>query len=170
MGEGGAGGSGVVLIYFTSNQIIIPLPEITISPSYIQFSDGSQQVTAPGYQLIPPPIVLFPIKTTVTNISNISPLPIGVWLLEGQIHINLSAIPSNFWLRLGFSYSSTTFDSSGNYIQDYSIVTSGNTYARITGVINQTTNSPMYLLSQYGESSSVTVTTNSVNFKGTRIA
>ena len=84
--------------------------------------------------------------------------------------LNLSANPSNFWLRLGFSYSSTSFDSSGNYIQDYSIVFSGNTYARITGVINQTTNSTIYLLSQYGQTNSVTVTTNSAQLRYTRIA
>ena len=166
---GGTGGSGVILIYFTSNQII-PLSQITISPSYIQFPDGSQQVVAPGQQIVSSNTSLAQIGTSITNIKNIVPLPIGIWLLEGQVSINLSANPSNFWLRLGFSYSSTNFDSSGNYIQDYSIVSSGNSYARISGVINQTTNSTIYLLGQYGETSSVIVTTNSAQLRYTRIA
>ena len=163
--NGGSGGSGVVLLYFT-----YPPPEIAISPSYIQFPDGSQQVVAPGQQIVSSNTSLTSIGTSITNIQNIVPLSIGVWLLEGQVSINLSANPSNFWLRLGFSYSSTSFDSSGNYIQDYSIVSSGNSYTRITGVINQTTNSTIYLLGQYGQSSSVTVTTNSAQLRYTRIA
>ena len=150
--------------------ISTPLSQIAISPSYIQFPDGSQQVVAPGQQIVSSNTSLNSIGISPTIIQNISPLPIGVWLLEGQIHIDLSANPSNFWLRLGFSYSSTTFNSSGNYIQDCSVVSGGNTYARITGVINQTTNSTIYLLSQYGQSSSVTVTTNSAQLTYTRIA
>ena len=56
--SGGSGGSGVVFLYFTYSN-----PYIDISPSYIQFPDASQQITA--YKQ--PTIV-----ETNTNFSNLS--------------------------------------------------------------------------------------------------
>ena len=153
---GGQGGSGVVLLYFT-----IPDSKISITPSYIQFPDNSQQVVAPGQpQFAPLNIItsagqLQPNTATITastgNLITIPTLPRGTWFLEGQLDLSYGTVPSsNTFITLGFSNVSGNFNTSGNYTQDFYVPpVTGKKYFRITSIINQTVSGPFYLIGQH---------------------
>ena len=175
---GRAGGSGVVLLYFTSAPQI---SKISISPFDITFPDGSQQVVAPGYQgeVITLDISGNPIGVTNNTVKTIQTCSLdkGVWFLEGQIGMTTSAVPAaTNYVKLGFNIFTNVFDGSGNYpTTEYALSTNTSAsklkHFRITGIINKTSNSttPIYLILQYAIASG-TVTLDYSDLKYTRIA
>ena len=77
--SGAGGGDGCMLLYFP----VPPISTITITPEYIQFPDGSQQTTAPGYPLYVPATTGTLTSNIWFNLGTVNVPSNGVWLFNG---------------------------------------------------------------------------------------
>jgi len=73
------GGNGYMLLYFP----VQITNSITITPEYIQFPDGSQQTTAPGYPLYVPATTGTLTSNIWFNLGTVNVPSNGVWLFNG---------------------------------------------------------------------------------------
>jgi hypothetical protein len=105
--------------------------------------------------------------TSASNIVSSSVSVIGVYQVEGWVAVNYSGTPaSGTWIRLGLSTTSASFNST--MTNDGYVLSTGNSYFRITSVIQTSSSSNIYLIGQHGGTAPASTVT--ANVKITKLA
>ena len=157
-GFGVAGQSGVLLVYFPLVNNVVST--ISITPKYIQFPDGTQQTTAPGYQSYVT-ATLPVIGGTYTNLVSATIPAAGVWLVEGSFQGTITNPSATIYI---LSLSTTTaVDFSRAISRTISIQTNYTWYDHITSVFVLTASTTIHFFGILFNGSS-SATSNTIRY------